>query len=259
MEDRMKRTVGYFGIFVFVFALCAQAGQADETSDAADIIIKRMDELHRSTSSHSEIEMEIITPNWSRTLAMEGWSIGLSKTFIRILSPKKEQGVATLRISGEMWNYLPKTNKVIKVPPSMMMGSWMGSDFTNDDLVKEFSLFEDYAYEMARPADAEEDLLYVRAIPREDLPVVWGEILIAVRTADSLPVWEKYFDEKGEPMRQMNYYDIREFSGKMVPAVMEMVPQTKEGHKTVVRYKMLELNIPVDEEVFTLRNLHGSG
>ena len=123
--------------------------------------------------------MEIVTPHWQRTMAMDAWSIGMDKTFIRIKSPAKDKGIATLRIENEMWNYLPKTNKVIKVPPSMMMSSWMGSDFTNDDLVREFSLFEDYSYEMIRPENAVDSLLYVNCIPREDLPVVWGNVVIA--------------------------------------------------------------------------------
>ncbi|MFZ5979884.1 MAG: outer membrane lipoprotein-sorting protein, partial [Candidatus Zixiibacteriota bacterium] len=117
---------------------------AEEYTDA-DIkrLIHEVDTLYRSEASYAELEMEIITPHWQRTLAMDSWTEGMDKTFIRIKEPLKEKGVATLRIDNEMWNFLPKTNKVMKIPPSMMMSSWMGSDFTNDDLVKEFSLFED--------------------------------------------------------------------------------------------------------------------
>ena len=154
-----------------------------------------------------------------------------------------------------MWNYLPKTNKVIKVPPSMMMASWMGSDFTNDDLVKEYSLFKDYAYERAHPDDADPELVYIRFVPRDDLPVVWREIVIAVEPNDLIPVWEQYNDEKGEPIRRMTYSEVGEFSGRLVPAVLEMVPQTKEGHRTVIRYRTLELDVDVDEDVFSLRHL----
>lgn len=221
-------------------------------------IVRKIDELHRSKSSHAEFEMRITTPHWTRTLELEAWSVGMDKTFIRIHAPKKEKGVSTLRVQGEMWNYLPKTSKVIKVPPSMMMGSWMGSDFTNDDLVKEFSLLEDYSYERAFPAGATDSLIYIRAIPREDLPVVWSEILVAVNVTDSLPVWEQYFDEKGQPIRRMTYRDTRIFSGRKIPAIMEMVPQTKEGHKTVLHYKSLILDIPIDDDIFSLRNLRAA-
>jgi hypothetical protein len=154
-----------------------------------------------------------------------------------------------------MWNYLPKTNKVMKIPPSMMMGSWMGSDFTNDDLVKESSLFEDYSYKLLRPESEDDSLLYISCIPREDLAVVWGEIVIAIRESDRLPVWQKYFDEKGELMRIMTYSEIGNLGGRRLPTVVAMVPQTKEGHRTVIRYLEAEFNVPLNDGIFSLRNL----
>ncbi len=233
---------------------------ADVIVTDADVkqVIKDIDELYRSTSSYSEIEMEIITPHWQRTLAMNCWTQGMDKTFVRITAPRKEKGVATLRIENEMWNYLPKTNKVIKVPPSMMMSSWMGSDFTNDDLVKEFSLFDDYTYELITVDSAQEDLLYVNCVPSEDLPIVWGNVVIAARKSDHLPVWQKYYDEKGKLMRVLLYKDVTTFGKRTLPAVMEMIPQAKEGHKTVIRYLLLDLDVKVDEQVFSLRNLHAA-
>jgi outer membrane lipoprotein-sorting protein len=218
-------------------------------------IIKEIDELYRSKSSYSVIEMEIVTPHWQRTLKMEGWTQGMEKTFIRINEPKKEEGVATLRIGNEMWNYLPKTNKVIKIPPSMMMSSWMGSDFTNDDLVKEFSLFDDYTYEPAEVENPDSSLVYVNCIPKPDLPIVWGNIVIAARKADRIPVWQKYYDEKGELMRVLEYSDIKTFDGRTLPATLAMIPQNKEGHRTEIRYLKLKFDTGVSEEIFSLRNL----
>jgi outer membrane lipoprotein-sorting protein len=117
------------------------------SNEEAVTLLKKIDELYRSDNSISTMKMSIITPNWQRTLEMQSWTIGMNDTFIRILSPKKDRGVATLKKGREMWNYFPKINKVIKVPPSMMMGSWMGSDFTNDDLVREVSLVKEYHVE----------------------------------------------------------------------------------------------------------------
>jgi outer membrane lipoprotein-sorting protein len=231
-------------------------GGARESSqpDVGEIVAE-IDELYRSESSYAELEMEIVTPHWKRTLKMKSWSKGMEKTFIRILAPAKEKGVATLRIENEMWNYLPKTNKVIKVPPSMMMSSWMGSDFTNDDLVREFTWTEDYNFELIRPEYAKEDLLYIKLIPKEGLPIVWGKIILAARKKDYIPVWEKYYDEKDKLMRLMNFKEIKTFDGKEIPAVMELIPQNEEGHKTVIRYNELEFNVDISEDTFSLRNL----
>ena len=235
----------------------AAAAQAPTKLDI-DSLLHHIDELYRSNSSYSELEMDITTPHWQRTLAMKAWTEGLKKTFIRITSPEKEKGVATLRIGSEMWNYLPKTNKVIKIPPSMMMSSWMGSDFTNDDLVKEFSLFEDYSYERIYPDSGETDTIYVNCIPHPDLPVVWGNIVVAVRARDSIPIWQKYYDEQGNLMRVLEYSDVRIFDGRKIPATMTMIPQEKEGHKTVIRYLMIEFNPRLDESIFSLRNLYST-
>jgi len=244
-------------LIIVSLTLGAGGAAAQDDSTAAEVrrIIKEIDQLYRSASSYGEIEMEIVTPHWQRTLTMKAWSEGTKKTLIRIESPAKEQGVGTLRIGSEMWNYLPKTNKVIKVPPSMMMSSWMGSDFTNDDLVKEFTLFDDYSYQLITPDSARDELIYINCIPREDLPIVWGHIVIAARRSDHLPVWQQYYDEKDRLMRIETFSEITTFSGRRIPAVMEMVPQNKEGHKTVIRYRHLEFDVKLDKDVFSLRNL----
>ena len=244
---------------VVLFSLFSAHLPAFAENHAADIdveaMVKRMDELYRSDTSQTNMEMQIVTPHWERTLALEVWTQGMDKTFILINSPKKEKGVATLRIGNEMWNYLPKTNKVMKVPPSMMMGSWMGSDFTNDDLVKESSMLDDYTYELITPADVLPDHLYIELLPKEDSPIVWGKLIVAIRVSDQIPIWQHFYDETGHLTRVMNFKEIRSFDGKTIPSVMEMIPQNKEGHKTVVRFVDAEFDKGIDERVFTRRNL----
>ena len=230
---------------------------AEKSSSQPDVekIVRRIDELYRSRSSYSELEMQIVTPHWERTLKMRAWTEGMEKTFIRILSLAKERGVATLRVGNEMWNYLPKTNKVMKIPPSMMMSSWMGSDFTNDDLVREFTFVDDYTYKLINPDDAQRGLIYIEFIPKEGLPIVWGKVTVAVRDEDYIPVWERYYDEKNNLIRVMYFRDIKEFDGRKIPSLMELIPQTKEGYKTVIRYLGIDFNVALPSDVFSLRNL----
>ncbi len=251
MKPNFTRT----SIILLVTFIALSAFAQNRSSNEIYDIVHKVDQLYRSESSCSELEMEIVTPHWERTLSMKAWTEGTKKTFIRITAPKKEKGVATLRIGSQMWNYLPKTNKVVKIPPSMMMSSWMGSDFTNDDLVKEFSLFEDYSYEHTDVENPADSLIYINCVPREELPVVWGNIVMAVTRSDTLPVWQKYYDEKGELMRVLEYDDVRTFDGRKLPSVMVMIPQNEEGHKTTLRYEKLEFNIGIGREIFSLRNL----
>ena len=235
--------------FIYLVTTC-------EASNAkVEDIIKHIDQLYRSKTSHAEMEMHIVTPNYERTLKMLIWTKGMDNTFIRITAPKKEENVATLRIGKQMWNYLPKVNKVIKISPSMMMGSWMGSDFTNDDLVKESSMLDDYTYRMITPEDAAPNLQYVELIPKEDTAIVWGKIITAVRKNDHLPVWQHFYDEKDKLMRVLNYKEIKTFGTKTIPSVMEMIPQNKKGHKTIIRWSKATFNSKVNDNIFTRRNL----
>jgi hypothetical protein len=230
--------------------------QIPAEADAADIV-RRIDSLYRSESSEALVEMEIVTPHWQRTLRMRAWSLGMNKTFIRILEPKKEEGITTLRIGNEMWNYLPKINKVMKIPPSMMMSSWMGSDFTNDDLVREFTFLESYHFELITPDSPEKDLVYIKCVPKEGLPIVWGHVLLAAQRTDAMPVWQKYFDEKGTLVREILFQEVKPFGSRRIPSVMELIPRTKEEQKTVLRYLEARFDVDLDPDIFTLRNLRG--
>ncbi len=235
-------------LFVMSFAYSEELPDIEE-------IIERVDRLYRSSTSQGVIEMMIVTENWSRNLSMDIWSEGMDKTFIHITFPKKDAGISTLRLDDEMWNFFPKINKVMKVPPSMMMSSWMGSDFTNDDLVKESSMLHDYSHKLLEPEDNDPDHYYVELLPKKDIPTVWGRIVIKVRKEDFIPVREDYYDEKGKKMRVMTLKEITMFGDKKIPAVIELIPLNKENQKTVVRYKDLKFDEKLDEGIFTLRNL----
>ena len=243
-------------LILAVAAAWAFAGTAPDQR-ALDLV-RKIDELYRSKSSYAQVEMEIVTPDWQRTLVLKAWSLGLDKTLIRILEPKKEAGVGTLRIGNEMWNYLPNTDKIIKIPPSMMMSSWMGSDFTNDDLVKEFTFVSDFTFRMVTPDGAQPGLVYVECRPKPGVPVVWDKIVIAVRESDTLPVWQEYYDEKGRVARRLDYSEVKTFGRRTIPSVMEMVPQTKQGYKTVLRYRDVRFDLPLEDSFFSLRSLQSA-
>ncbi len=238
-------------VIIPVFAAVVHAQSRPDLSTVVD----RIDKLFRAQTSYAVMEMEITTPHWSRPLKMKAWTEGMDKMLIRILKPQKERGIGTLRIGNQMWNYLPQTNKVIKIPPSMMMGSWMGSDFNNNDLVKEFTFTEDYNFQYTRVDDPRPDTLYIKCTPKPGKPIVWGYVVIAVDRATLIPEWEKFYDEKEKLMRVMNFRDVKTFDGRKIPSVMELIPMNKEGHSTTLRYIEAKFNLPVEDSVFSLRNL----
>jgi len=219
-------------------------------------IVKRIDKLYRSNTSYSKMEMLIETPHWKRTLVMEGWTEGMEKIFIRILSPKKDKNISTLKIGNQMWNYLPKVNKIIKIPPSMMMSSWMGSDFTNDDLVKEYTFLDDFEFRLTDYKEkGDKNRIYIECIPKKGIPIVWTKIIICVNKDNLIPIWQKYYGDRGEVVRVMNFYDVKKIGKRIVPTKMEMVPLNKKGHKTVFKYLDIKYDIKLDKSIFSLRNL----
>lgn len=215
-------------------------------------LIDDMESLYRGNSSKADITMIVETPQYQRTMQMTSTAIGEEQSFIRILTPKKDRGISTLKLDQEMWNYFPKINKVIKVPPSMMMGSWMGSDFTNDDLVKQTTLTDEYDL---RLTSTEEEYV-ITLVPKEFTVTVWGKIEYVVDRTQLIPKAQKFFDDHGELIRTLSFTDPKVFGNYTLPSRLEMVPHNKPGHKTVIVYDDLQFDpADVSADMFTLRNL----
>lgn len=230
------------------------AGQAnaDATEPDAKQIIDEMENLYRGERSKADITMIVETPQYQRQMQMTSRAIGEEQSFIRILSPKKDRGIATLKLDNEMWNYFPKINKVIKVPPSMMMGSWMGSDFTNDDLVKQTTLTDEYDLSL-QSTDSD---YTITLIPKSLTVTVWGKIEYVVDRELMVPKAQKFYDDQGELIRTLAFSEPQQFGEYTLPARLEMIPHNKEGHRTVILYETLEFDPDdVTEDQFTLRNL----
>ena len=246
------RVMGTGGMMV-VAALWVTPSFAQES---ARDIMERVDRLLRGDSSHGVATMEVVTEHWERRITMELWSLGTDYSLVRIQAPVKEAGTATLMADDDIWNYLPKVDRTIKVPVSMMAGSWMGSHFTNDDLVKESQIVEDYDIEIA--FDGERDGTTVwefRLTPKAEAAVVWGHVEFQVRQSDTMPLWARYYDEDGGLARTMRYTEFENLGGRTVPFVMEMQPEDKPGERTTVRYQELEFDIDIDRSFFSLQNL----
>jgi len=239
-------------IITILSVIIIGSSTANADSDAKAIeLLEKIDNLYQQDNSHAVMTMEIATPDFERSMSMESWSIGLDYSLVRVLAPKKEKGVSTLKRENDMWNYLPKINKVIKVPPSMMMGSWMGSDFTNDDLMREGSWVEEFDVVLT-----EGDALYtLDLVAKPDTVTVWGAMQITIDRQTLLPVMQTYFDEDGSAMREMSFTDVKTFGEVTLPTVMELIPLNKEGNKTRVIYENMEFNVGIEEDFFTLKNL----
>ena len=234
----------------FVFPGLSQA--ADPTIEE---LLDAVDDANRGTSSHSKISMHVKTQRYERTMSMEAWSRGTEETLVRITAPAKDAGVCTLMVEENIWNYLPKVDRTMKVPSGMMSGSWMGSHFSNDDLVKETRLSEDYnATLKSAPSKSADGMWHINLIPKPDAPVVWGHLEMIIHP-DKYPVKTTYFDEDGTAMRRMDFTDVKPNGNRHAPMRMTLTPLEKEGEFTELVYETLELDVELDERIFTVQSL----
>jgi len=248
----MKRRVIISVFLVFVF-LIPTLSFAELT---AEEITRKAEDLMRGRSNTATLTMTITTPNWERTLTMDSWEKGKDKSLVKITSPAKEAGTVSLKVENNMWNYLPSVEKIIKIPPTMMMQSWMGSDFTNDDLVKESSIVDDYDPSVLGKETLDQGEAYVvELIPKPEAAVVWGRIVAYIRDGDYVPLKYEYYDEKGKLIRVMDLTEIKEMGGRTIPTVWTMVPKTKEGRETVIILNRIEFDVPISDDIFSLSNL----
>ena len=198
--------------------------------------------------------MTVTTKRGDRTMKMTSWSVGKKKSFVKITYPKKDNGITFLKLANNMWQYVPRIERIIKIPSSMMLQSWMGSDFTNDDLVKESSISEDYNAKLLK----EDDINYtLQLLPKEDAAVVWGRIEMNVSKKRFLPVEVTYFDEDDVAIRTLYYKKVVKIDKKYYPTLWIMKPleEDKKGRKTVIKVLSAQFDKKIKDSYFTKRAL----
>ena len=253
MTKRARSISHVWGVVIVGLFMAAPAAHAQ--LDPYEII-DRVDRMYRGASSHGTSTMEVVTENWDRQMTMEIWSLGNDFSLVRIQAPAREAGTATLKADQDIYNYLPKVDRTIKIPASMMGGSWMGSHFTNDDLVQESRLVDNYNIELSFDGNRDGVVIWEFVlIPKAEAAVVWGRIEYEVRQADYMPLGVRYYDEDGELARMMEFSDFVTLGGRTVPRLMMMRPADKPDEHTSMRYENLEFDVGLDESFFSLRTL----
>ena len=222
----------------------------------AEEIIKKANDKMTGESNSSEMVMKIIRPDWTREIEIKSWAKGTEKSLVLITAPARDNGTAFLKREKELWNWQPTINRVIKMPPSMMMQSWMGSDFTNDDLVRESSIVEDYKHELLKDTVIQgRNAWKIALIPKENAPVVWGKIEAYIEKTDYLQLLFKYYDEDGYLVNTMVLSDIKNIGGRVIPTKMEMIPAENPDQKTMIIYENMQFDISIDDAFFSIQNM----
>ena len=221
-----------------------------------DELIRHIDRLWRGDTSHAIMSMTVKTRRYERTMSMEAWSRGKDYSLVLIREPVKDRGIATLKVKENIWNYLPKINRVIKVPPSMMSGSWMGSHFTNDDLVKESTFEDDYDSSITFEGEREGKSIYeMTSLPKPEAAVVWGKVVMLIEQRTLAPFKAFYYDEEGGLVRTLTFDQPQQIEGRTVPMRMSLQPEDKPNESTVIVYHSIEFGVPLEPSFFSLQSL----
>ena len=233
----------------FCAALGVNANNADEWW-------KYSDDQMRGDRSRGEMTMTIRTPNWTRTLEIESDVAGKKEALSTILSPAKEKGIRTLRIGNHMWNYFPKLKRKVAVSSSMLLASWMGSDFTNDDILKASSMSTDYTHSFLPDEKWEgEDMKAINNIAKSDSKVMWPKIVTLSSKKDCLPRVSRYYDKENNLKRTLTFSEVKTFDGHKVPTVWKMTPTDDKTKETVIIYKSVDFNVKFPDGHFSQKTL----
>ncbi len=215
-------------------------------------LIARVETLYTSRTAHAIAVMEIQGEAWHRKLRMEIWSRGREDTRVRILEPPKERGVITLKRGDQIWNYIPRIDRKIKIPPGMMGDAWMGSHFTYDDMVKESKIERLYRFQVKEDTG---DTLVLVGIPVEGAAVVWGKLEYVLEKKRFLPLEVRYYDEDSVLARTLWFSDVRRVGDRWIPFRLRVEPSDRPGEYTEIRYEKLELNVPLPRNLFSPASL----
>jgi len=248
-----------FALFIGLWLLGSAASVAADTPAARELI-QRFQDLMRSETNVGRYRMQIIRPAWERQIVFMSWDeVTGRRSFIRILAPQKDKDTTYLKVGDNLWTYLPKLERDIKLPPSMMLRPWMGSDFSNDDLVKASSVLDDYTHQtIGRAGVGEAEVFTIESLPKPDAAVVWGKLVYRL-TAEGLPLEAQFYDEHGKLVRHMAYEDVKNFNGRRLPARRIMQSVTESGHRTVLEIEQVTFDQPIPSSVFERANLSRAG
>lgn len=241
----------YLNIILFLFSMQLASAQT------AKEIIQKSDEKSRGAKSAiTEMKITIVRPKWTREMELKTWTKGEDHSLTLIQGPAKDKGTTFLKRDKEIWNYIPSIERSIKLPPSMMMQSWMGTDLTNDDLVKESSVLNDYEQTVVGDSTIQNRLCYkIELIPKENAPVVWGKVILFIDKKDFIQLRSEMYDEDDYLVNVMNSSGIKLMGGKMLATKLEVIPVEEEGQKTLMEIESIEFDTPIEDSFFTVKNM----
>ena len=246
-------------LIVNVFCCCGTdlfANPIEQNTENAMQIIERMESNMRGESSYQEMTMQTVRPRYTRELSLKVWTLGDDYSLIYITAPARDKGTAFLKRGNEMWNYVPNIDRTVKMPSSMMSQSWMGSDFSNDDLVRGVSLVDDYTHTQLQNQKIDErECFVIEMTPKPETPVVFEKVTYWISVEYYLPIKVENYDDQNVLVSKIYFKEIKKIGGRNIPTIVEMIPEEKKGHKTILTTHNADYSIRLNQIFFSIQNL----
>ncbi|MFH0761508.1 MAG: outer membrane lipoprotein-sorting protein [Bacteroidota bacterium] len=240
-------------ITLSAFLVIPALGQQQPT---ARQIIEKADRNIQGESSISAMTMTIKRPTWERTIGFKNWAKGRDLALTLVTGPVKEKGQTFLKRGNDMWNYVPSISRLIKLPPSMMSQGWMGSDYTNDDILNESSMVTDYTQELLGTETLDGNKCYkINMVPLEESNIVWGKITTWISTDSYLFLKSEYYDENQELVRTETAGDIKTLDGRLIPTHLEIIPADEPQNRTIVVIQSMDFDVDIADGFFSQQNM----
>lgn len=219
-------------------------------------LVERTEALLQGRTTTATMVMTIQTPAWSRKLKLQTWAKGDDLALIRIVEGgPRETGMMTLKRDKQLWNYLPRAARVMKLPSGMLGDSWMGSDFTNDDLVRGSSITKDFDATVTGTVDIEGKRAWqIALVPKPSAVTVWGKVELVIDRATCLPIEQRFFDEDNKLARRLEFGDFKKVGWREFPARMTVHP-AEPGRLTTIIYQDIAFDADIPDDTFSLHRL----
>lgn len=240
-----------FTLIILIVSLAIKVFSQDATE-----IIKKADEKVKGSSSIATMTMKIVRPTWDRTVSFKSWGKGIDYSLTIVTAPAKEKGQTFLKRQNDLWSWNPTIGRMIKLPPSMMSQGWMGSDYSNDDILKESSIIVDYKHSLVGSENiAGKDCYKIKLTPKEDAAVVWGSIIKWISKDSYLQLKTQYFDEDGALIKTETASEIKKMDDREIPTKIEIIPEDNKGNKTIVIIESIDFDVKLSDDFFSQQNM----
>lgn len=232
----------------------------NNTITAANNIIKRSLERYNDIHLYTEVTMKVVRPAWQSEVAFRLWALSDNHALVVITAPARDRGQAFLKRESDLWHWIPSIDRTIRMSEALLSQSWMGSDFSLNDVLRNSSLADDYRATL-NGNDTIDGIPchHITLLPHDEAPVVWGMVETWIATGTYDQVKAIFYDDHGNMVQRMEAGGFNNHSGRRMPDFIRMTPLMQQGHHTIMHFTHYDLGQSLEEDFFShqqMRRLH---